>query len=93
MKGVPLSEPLQRSGIFPMMVVHMVRIGEDTGDLDGMLQKLSDYYDEEVELATQSLLAALEPIIILLLTVVVGVIIAAVMGPMIKLYTGLDAGL
>ena len=37
MKGVPLSEPLQRSGIFPMMVVHMVRIGEDTGDLDGML--------------------------------------------------------
>ena len=90
LKGVPLSEPLARSGIFPPMVVHMIKIGEDTGDLEEMLEKLADYYDEEVELATQSLMAVIEPMIILVLAVVVGTLIGAVMMPMLSLYQGLD---
>ena len=65
MKGVSLSEPLEASGIFPPMVYHMTGIGEETGNVEEMLEKMADYYDEEVEMTTQSVLAAMEPIIIL----------------------------
>ena len=61
MKGIPLSEPLQSSGIFPPMVYHMTGIGEETGNIEEMLSKLADYYDEEVEITTQSILAAMGP--------------------------------
>ena len=91
LKGVPLSEPLGNSGLFPPMVVHMTKIGEDTGDLEAMLEKLADYYDDEVEIATQSLMAVIEPLIILVLALIVGVLIGAVMMPMLSLYQGLDA--
>ena len=90
MKGVPLSEPLKNSGLFPSMVVHMTKIGEDTGDMEAMLEKMADYYDEEVELATQSLMAALEPAIIVILAVIVGVLVGAVVAPMLSLYQGLE---
>ena len=88
-KGVPLSEPIERCGLFPPMVHHMIRIGEETGDTESMLERLADYYDEEVEMATQTVMAALEPMIIILLAVIVGTIIAAVMAPMLKMYTDL----
>lgn len=90
LKGVPLSEPLARSGLFPPMVVHMTKIGEDTGDLEAMLEKLADYYDEEVELATQTLMGIIEPLIILVLALTVGVLVGAVLMPMLSLYQGLD---
>lgn len=90
LKGVPLSEPLKASGLFPPMVIHMTAIGEETGDMESMLEKMADYYDEEVELATQSLMAALEPMIIVVLAVIVGVLVGAVVMPMLSLYTGLD---
>ncbi|MDD6186633.1 MAG: type II secretion system F family protein [Oscillospiraceae bacterium] len=90
LKGIPLSEPLKRSGLFPPMVVHMIKIGEDTGDMEAMLSKLADYYDEEVELATQQLLAALEPMIIIFLAVLVCFILYALFSPMLALYNGLD---
>lgn len=90
MKGIPLAETLKSSGLFPAMVVHMVSIGENTGDMEAMLEKMADYYDEEVELATQSLVAALEPMIIVILAVIVGVLVGAVVSPMLSLYTGLD---
>lgn len=89
-KGVPLSEPLKRSGLFPPMVIHMTKIGEETGDMESMLNKMADYYDEEVEMATQALLAALEPVIIIGLAGVAGVIIGAVIAPMGAMYSGLD---
>lgn len=85
-KGVSLSEPIVQSGMFPPMVGHMTRIGEETGDLEGMLSRLADYYDEEVEMATQSVIAALEPMIILVLAAIVIVIIGAVMLPMFQMY-------
>ena len=91
MQGVPLSTPLERSGLFPPMVYHMVRIGEETGNTEEMLNTLADYYEEEVEMATQSLMAALEPLIIIILAAVCGTIIGAVIAPMGAMYEGLDS--
>ncbi len=89
MIGQPLSRPLEESKIFPPMVYHMVRIGEESGDTEEMLTKLADYYDEEVEMAVQSMMAALEPMIIIVLAGVVGFLIAACMAPMISMYGAL----
>jgi len=68
-----------------------LKIGEETGNIEGMLSKLADYYEDEVEIATQSLMAALEPTIIILLAVIVGTLILAVILPMADLYSSLDA--
>ena len=73
------------------MLYHMMRIGEEAGNSEEMLTKLADYYDEEVEIATQSLMAAMEPAIILVLAGVVGVLIAAVMAPMLAMYQAMDS--
>ena len=89
-KGVPLSQPLEESGLFPPMMYHMVRIGEEAGNTEEMLTKLADYYDEEVEIAVQSLMAAMEPMIIIVLAAIVGVLIGAVMSPMLSMYQALD---
>lgn len=91
MLGVPFSKPLETSGLFPPMVYHMVKIGEESGAIEDMLDKLADYYEEEVELAVQSLMAAMEPMIIIVLAAIVGVLIAAVMSPMLKMYQALDS--
>ena len=85
-KGIPLSEPLKRGGMFPPMVVHMLSIGEETGEIEAMLDKLADYYDEEVEMSTQTILAFMEPVIIIFMAVIVVILIAAIMGPMLTLY-------
>ncbi len=88
--GQPLSRPLEDTKLFPPMVYHMVRIGEESGNTEEMLTKLADYYDEEVEMAVQSLMAAMEPMIILVLAGIVGIMIAACIGPMFKMYSALD---
>ena len=90
MQGVPLSTPLERSGLFPPMVYHMTRIGEETGNIEEMLDTLAGYYEEEVETATQALMAALEPLMIIVLAGVCGTIIGAVIAPMGAMYEGLD---
>lgn len=90
MKGIPLSEPLTASKIFPPMVCHMTGIGEETGSIEDMLEKLADYYDEEVEMTTQSVLAAMEPLIIVFMAVVVGTLVVAVVSPIGAMYSGLD---
>lgn len=90
MKGVPLSEPLEASGIFPPMVYHMTGIGEETGNVEEMLEKMADYYDEEVEMTTQSVLAAMEPLIIVFMALVVGTLVIAVISPIGAMYNGLD---
>ena len=86
MVGKPLSAPLEDCGLFPPMVYYMVRIGEETGNTEDMLDKLADYYEEEVEMAVASLMAAMEPMIIIVLALVVGVLIGACMAPMLKMY-------
>ena len=90
MKGIPLSEPLEASGIFPPMVYHMTGIGEETGNVEEMLEKMADYYDEEVEMTTQSVLAAMEPIIILFMALIIGTLVIAVIWPISSMYNGLD---
>lgn len=92
-RGVPLSAPLRSSGLFPPMIYHMIKIGEDTGSLEQMLTKIADYYDEEVEVASQGLTAALEPIIIIFLAVVIGGLIIAVLQPMMSMYEQMDTTL
>lgn len=89
-KGVPLSEPLGNSDLFPPMVTHMTRIGEETGEIEEMLDRLAAYYDEEVEMTTQTVMAALEPMIIIAMAVIVVFVVAAVMAPMTAMYSGLD---
>jgi type IV pilus assembly protein PilC len=89
-RGVPLSVPLTAAGIFPAMVYHMTKIGEETGDLESMLTKIADYYDEEVEISSQSMTAAMEPLIIIVLALVVGVLVMAIMQPMFAMYDQLD---
>lgn len=88
--GTPLSKPLEDCGLFPPMVYHMVRIGEESGNTEEMLDKLADYYDEEVEMAVQSLMAAMEPMIIIVLALIVGVLLGAVMAPMMTMYEALE---
>lgn len=88
--GQPLSNPLQRCGLFPPMVYHMVRIGEESGNTEDMLNKLADYYEEEVEMAVSTLMAAMEPLFIVVLALIVLVLIGACMAPMLTMYEALD---
>ncbi|MBE5884214.1 MAG: type II secretion system F family protein [Lachnospiraceae bacterium] len=88
--GQPFSRPLQECGLFPPMVYHMTRIGEETGNTEEMLSTLADYYDEEVEVAVQAFMAALEPMIIIVLAGVVLVLVGACMAPMLTMYQALD---
>jgi type IV pilus assembly protein PilC len=89
--GNNLSEPLIRSGRFPPLVCHMVKIGEETGGLESMLTKLAEYYEDEVDSATQQVMALMEPLIIVVMAVVVGTLIIAVLLPMAEMYSALDA--
>lgn len=90
MIGVPLSRPLETCGLFPPMVYHMVKIGEEAGNTEEMLEKLADYYDEEVEMAVQSLLAVMEPLIIVVLAAVVVPLLGACLAPMMTMYETLN---
>lgn len=89
-KGIPLSKPLKDMEVLPPMLSAMTKIGEETGDIEEMLSKVADYYDEEVEAATNKLTAAMEPIIMVVLACIVGMIVAAVYGPIMSMYDGLD---
>lgn len=92
-RGVPLSVPFRSSGVFPALVTQMMKIGEETGSLEQMLGKIADYYEEEVEISTQALTAAIEPIIIIVMAVVVGGMILAVLQPMLSMYDQFDSSL
>ena len=89
-KGTPLTKPIQDCGLFPPMICHMVKIGEETGNIEEMLDKSAVYYEEEVEIAIQGMLAAMEPMIIILLAAIVGVLLAACLRPMMTMYDALD---
>ncbi len=88
--GSPLASQFSRDNLFPPLVRHMISIGEETGSLENMLSKLADYYEEEVESATERAMAFLEPAIILFLAVVIGVIILSIIMPMASMYNGLN---
>ena len=84
--GESMSEPLGRHGVFPPMVIQMIAVGEDTGALDSMLDKIGDFYDQEVESTTESLTALIEPLMIAGLGGIVGGMVIALYMPMFKIY-------
>ncbi|MBP5607100.1 MAG: type II secretion system F family protein [Lachnospiraceae bacterium] len=90
LRGVPLSRPLQTCGLFPPMVVHMVSIGEETGNIEAMLENVAKYYEEDVQLATEQMMTILEPAIIVVMAVVVGFLVIAILSPMFTLYDALS---
>lgn len=88
-EGESIALPLQNSGLFPPMVVQMTAVGEETGTLDSMLQKVADFYDAEVESTLAQLTSILEPLLIMFLGFVVGFIVLSFYMPLYQLITGL----
>lgn len=88
-EGESIALPLQASGLFPMMVVQMTSVGEETGTLDSMLQKVADFYDAEVETTLAQLTSVLEPMLIIFLGFVVGFIVLSFYMPLYQLITGI----
>lgn len=91
-EGDRIGEPLEASRLFPPMVVHMIGVGEESGSLDFMLQKIADFYEAEVEATLASLTAALEPIMIVGLGFVVGFIVISMFLPLVKVIEQLSSG-
>ena len=88
-QGDTFTNPLGQSKTVDGLVVNMIDVGEETGDLDKMLMKIADNFDEEVDVLVASLMSLLEPIMILVLGVIVGTIVLAIFLPMVKIITGL----
>jgi type IV pilus assembly protein PilC len=86
MRGGTIAEPLRHSPAFPAMVAHMVAVGEETGNLDGMLTKVADFYEDEVAAAVKALTSILEPLMIMVVGGMVGFIIISMYLPMFKVY-------
>ncbi|MCC7434733.1 MAG: type II secretion system F family protein [Methanoregulaceae archaeon] len=91
-EGDRIGEPLEASRLFPPMVVHMIGVGEESGSLDFMLQKIADFYEAEVESTLASLTAALEPIMIVGLGFVVGFIVISMFLPLVRVIERLSSG-
>src|SRR5207245_1779323 len=89
-EGETIAQPLKESRLVDDMVVNMVDVGEETGELDTMLAKIADVYDEEVNVLVEGLISLLEPIMIVVLGLIVGTIVVALFLPMIKLLEGLS---
>ena len=89
-EGTPLRESLLRTGLFPPMVSNLVGVGEETGDLQSMMGKVADYYDEEVEEATKKLLNLMEPAIIIFMAVFVVIIVLTIYLPMVNMTKAFD---
>lgn len=85
--GKTLAEPLKSSGVFPPMVTQMISVGEQTGALDAMLNKIADFYDDEVDTAVGALTALLEPLMIVILGVIIGGLVVAMYLPIFRLVT------
>jgi type IV pilus assembly protein PilC len=84
-EGRPIAEPLEESGVFPNMVVQMINVGESVGALDVMLEKIADFYDEEVDQAVENLTAMIEPFMMVFLGGMIGGIVVAMYLPIFKL--------
>ena len=84
-EGKTIAQPLEETGVFPSMVVQMIEVGEQTGALDTMLAKIADFYEDEVDEATQNLLSLLEPVMIVILGTVIGGIVVSMYMPMFSL--------
>jgi type IV pilus assembly protein PilC len=86
-EGVPIAQPLVENDIFPPMVAQMVKIGEETGELEKMLSKIADFYEDEVDAAVSSLTSIVEPIMMIGVGIMVGIVIISMYLPMFKMLT------
>ncbi len=84
-EGGHLSDPLKKSGLFPNMVTSMISVGEETGALDIMLNKIADFYDSEVDAAVKGLTSMIEPIVIVIMGIIIGTIVVAMFMPMFSM--------
>ncbi|SDJ05570.1 type IV pilus assembly protein PilC [Frankineae bacterium MT45] len=84
--GQPMTSPLRKHAVFPPMVTQMIEVGEQTGQISTMLDKVADFYDQEVEDATEALTAAIEPIMVVLMGVIVGSMVVCLYLPMFTIY-------
>src|SRR5258705_10296830 len=85
-EGRGLGRPMMETGRFPMLAVHMIQVGEETGRLDDMLMQVAETYDHEVEVAIRKALALLQPVMIVAMALIVGFIIIAVLSAMLSVY-------
>ena len=90
-KGVPLSKPIKDMEIFPVMLPQMMHIGEETGNIEEMMSKVADYYEEEVDVAVDALTSMLEPLIIVVMATVVGAMVLAIYSPILSMYDAVDS--
>ena len=88
-RGGTIAEPLKESPVFPMMVSHMVAVGESTGELDSMLAKIADFYEERVAAAVKALTSIIEPVMIVFIGGMVGFIVIAMYLPLFKVYNSI----
>jgi type IV pilus assembly protein PilC len=84
--GSQMSGPLSKNPLFPNMVVQMLEVGEETGQITDMLDKIADFYEQEVETATESLASAMEPLLVVLLGAVIGTMVICLYLPMFSIY-------
>lgn len=89
-EGRPLSEPLKQEKVFPPLVSHMIAIGEETGAMDGMLEKIAEFYEAEVENSVERIKALIEPVMIVVLAVIIGSIVLSIMVPMFEIFNRID---
>lgn len=85
-QGIPLHEPLERNANFPPLMTQMIAVGEESGDLDSMLNEVAEFYETEVETTTDRLKSIIEPLLIVVLASIVGVIVIAIVVPMFQIY-------
>jgi type IV pilus assembly protein PilC len=83
--GEPISRPLAKSGVFPPMVTRMINVGEQTGQLEKMLSKIADFYDDQVDAAASALTSLIEPLVIAFLGIIIGGIVIALFLPIFKI--------
>jgi len=84
-EGADIAGPIKASGVFPPLLGYMIAVGEQSGELDSMMEQIGDAYQDEVEIATQKLTSLIEPILILVLAVMVGFIIMAILWPVLQM--------
>jgi len=83
--GEPISMPLSKSRVFPPMVCRMIGVGEQTGQLEKMLSKIADFYDEQIDAAVSAMTSMIEPLVIGLLGIIIGGIVIALFLPIFKI--------
>ena len=91
-EGQPMSAPMRSHDIFPAMVTQMVEVGEESGQISQMLDKIADFYDREVDTATESLTASIEPIMVVVMGAIVGGMVVCLYLPMFTIYQHIGGG-